>query len=125
MISTKDNIVEQFGINQFCIYNDMGRILQEKYRLYITRRINVGNFKTNDTLSPSDWLEEYNKKKDFEYIGEKLGITTKEVIEIYDTAISKMKSYCDKKNTRSSRKRLHYYYTEYVYANILYFAERK
>lgn len=101
MISTKDSIVSLFGYNEFCLYNDMGRMLQEKYRLYITRRINANVFYNSNTLSPSDWLEQYDKKKTFDYIASELNMSIEEVEEVYESALKKMKRFFDGKNLTS------------------------
>lgn len=102
MINTKENIVEVFGYNEFCIYENMDNLLKEKYRLYITRRINCNIFDNKSTMSPSYWLEQYNEKKTFEYIAKKLDLEVNEVIEIYNNALKKMKKLFDDKKLSSN-----------------------
>ena len=97
MIDTKEEIRSLFNDNEVEIYRSFSRLIQEKYRLYITRRIYVDTFNSKDTLSPSKWIDQYEEKKKFTEIAIKLNMDEKEVIEIYNSAIAKMKDYCIKK----------------------------
>lgn len=103
---TRLNISILFGDHEVNTYEEMPHFLQQKYRLYITRRKNFLQLYKNlfepmdDCLSPTDWLEEYDKKKDFAYIAEQLGLTVEEVRAAYKSALIKMKDYCKKKKIR-------------------------
>lgn len=106
LLDTRLTIDILFGEREVTHYNELPDSLQHKYRLYITRRKNVQRLyknlfePQNDCLSPSEWEQEYEKKKDFETIAEKLNLPLTEVMEIYDSAISKMKRYCTKKGIK-------------------------
>lgn len=95
MIDTKERIRSLFNENEVEIYRKFTREMQEKYRLYITRRIYVNTFESPDTMPPSQWIEQYQEKKKFIEIAEKLNMTEQEVMEIYRSAIAKMRKYCD------------------------------
>ena len=100
MIDTKERIGSLFNENEVEIYRKFTREMQEKYRLYITRRIYVNTFESSDTMPPSQWIEQYQEKKKFIEIAEKLNMTEKEVMEIYNSAIAKMRKYCESKGIR-------------------------
>lgn len=100
MIDTKERIRSLFDENEVENYKRLSRLMQEKYRLYITRRIYVNTFESKDTLSPSLWLEQYEERKKFTEIAEKLNMNEQEVIEIYNSAIAKMRKYCDEKGIK-------------------------
>lgn len=91
MIDTKKEILSLFNQNEVINYLNMSQLLKEKYRLYITRRITVNTFYSDKTLSPSQWLEQYEEKKMFLYISKRLDMSLDEVIETYDSAINKIR----------------------------------
>ncbi len=93
MIDTKEQIRSLFDEIEVQAYKNLSQQLQEKYRLYITRRIYVNTFYSDDTLSPTKWLEQYEEKKKIEEISIKLGMTKQEVIDTYNSAIEKVRKY--------------------------------
>lgn len=96
---TRINIEILFGKPEVVVYEDMPEYLQQKYRLYITRRKNFLQLYKNlfepfdDCLCPTDWLDEYDRKKSFIYIAEQLNLTRDEVKESYYSALDKMRKY--------------------------------
>lgn len=101
LFDTRETIDLLFGKQEMLYYNEMPRIVQDKYRLYITRRKNFQQLYKNlfepmdNCLSPSDWEQEYDSKKEFETIAHKLKMTIPEVMRVYNDAILKMRKYCD------------------------------
>lgn len=98
-MDTRETIEKLFGKNEVYHYNELPHIFQQKYRLYLTRRMK-GNVlfknlfeKHPNTMPPYEWLDTYEDKKTFEYIGYKLGISKDTVRQIYNQAIRKMKYY--------------------------------
>jgi hypothetical protein len=96
-MDTRETIELLFGYQALCDYNSMPFVLQDKYRLYLTRRRIYGQLyknlfePTDDCLEPYEWLQQYEEKKSFEEISLILGISTSEVREIYNSAIEKLR----------------------------------
>lgn len=102
-MDTRETIEKLFSKNEVCDYNNLPHIFQQKYRLYLTRRMKSNVLFKNlferhpNTMSPNEWMDTYEDKKTFEYIAYKLNMSKKTTIMVYNMAIRKMKVFLMKK----------------------------
>lgn len=98
-MDTRETIERLFDKNAVYDYNNLPKVFQQKYRLYLTIRMKRNVLFKNlferhpNTMPPNDWLDIYEDKKTFEYIAYKLNISKKTAINTYNQAIRKMKYY--------------------------------